>query len=325
MSSQATEGLTRYPAVKRPCQERSAHSTSIRPNWALRLQELEAFKKEHGHCDVPHNYVPNPPLANWVSYVRNRKRSGRIAAELASRLDGLGFTWMLRRRSAYRRDWDAMVVALTAFKNKHGHCRVPVQPATYQALGLWLTDVRRRKRRGLLERGRIQQLERLGVSWEPNRDKWEDRFAELVAYRAKYGDCKVPGNWPENRRLASWVIVQRQARRQKLLTQDRLERLDKIGFVWKAKADAWEAHYAALVKYKQVHGHCQVSTQSKDHASLGNWVRTMRGCRKRGKLSEERIRRLTELGFVWSVRQDATAVCREPLSGRLPDRQTVSA
>ena len=125
-----------------------------------------------------------------------------------------------------------MVAALEAFKKEHGHCCVPLQPAKYRALATWLINVRHRKRQGLLDRERIRQLDRLGVVWEPNHQKWEKMFADLVAYRDKHGDCNVPLRWSENPRLASWVQRQRTCRTLNTLAKDRIERLDKIGFVW---------------------------------------------------------------------------------------------
>ena len=103
------------PTVKPPDRGHPVSSIVLRPVWERRLKELEAFKREHGHCNVPSNYSPNMVLARWVSYIRHRKQSGHLVAPaLARRLDGLGFTWVLRRRKVYRRDWDAMVAALTA-------------------------------------------------------------------------------------------------------------------------------------------------------------------------------------------------------------------
>lgn len=134
MPSKQTRKPTRSSAVKRPGPANPATPTAISPVWERRLKELQAFKKKHGHCEVPHGYSPNPPLANWVARVRRLKQTGKIAPELARRLDELGFTWMLRRRAVFRHDWDAMVAALTAFKNQHGHCHVPWKPAKYRGL-----------------------------------------------------------------------------------------------------------------------------------------------------------------------------------------------
>jgi hypothetical protein len=137
--------------------------------------------------------------------------------------------------------------------------------------------------------------------WEPIQQQWEDRFADLMAYWAKYGDCNVPQRWPENPRLSAWVRYQRRARKQNILTEDHISRLDKIGFVWTMENAAWESKYAALMEYKKVHGHCRVPIQSREHRSLGTWGSRIRRYKRQGKLSEERIRRLDELGFLWEV------------------------
>ena len=199
-----------------------------------------------------------------------------------------------------------MVAALTEFKKRYGHCCVPYKGSEYRALSGWLVNIRRRKKRGLLDRRLIRQLDKLGVVWEPQNKNWEERFAALAAYRARYGDCNVPHGWSEDRRLASWVNTQRIARRTNSLAPERVERLDQIGFSWARQEDTWESNYAALAEYRRVHGHCRVSTLSEEHGSLGNWVRTMREYKKRGKLSEERIRRLTELDFVWDGALEAS-------------------
>ncbi|MGA2257417.1 MAG: helicase associated domain-containing protein, partial [Thermoguttaceae bacterium] len=52
-----------------------------KPTWHQRLEDLNRFKKEHGHYNVPYGYSPNKSLANWVSNVRSQKHSGKIASE----------------------------------------------------------------------------------------------------------------------------------------------------------------------------------------------------------------------------------------------------
>ena len=64
-----------------------------------------------------------------------------------------------------------------------------------------------------------------------------------------------------------------------------------------------------LLEFKRVHGHCKVSQYDKDHKQLGRWVSTQRsdlGSLLHSKKVTDDVRcqinRLTELGFVWSVR-----------------------
>ena len=69
----------------------------------------------------------------------------------------------------------------------------------------------------------------------------------------------------------------------------------------------WESMYAALVEYKRAYGHCRVPAVSKDMPDCTIGSTRCVDIRRQGKLSEDRIRRLTELGFVWDGRQDRRA------------------
>jgi len=50
------------------------------------------------------------------------------------------------------------------------------------------------------------------------------------------------------------------------LTPERVVMLEKIGFVWEARIDAWESHYQNLKRFKETHGHIyvQISTFNSD-------------------------------------------------------------
>lgn len=38
--------------------------------WAEKMSELRQFVLAHGHCRVPFNYKPNPPLSRWLRHQR---------------------------------------------------------------------------------------------------------------------------------------------------------------------------------------------------------------------------------------------------------------
>ena len=289
--------------------------------WKQRIKELKAFKKEYGHCNVPSIYPPNRPLGSWVDYARSRKKAGELSAERIRCLEELGFCWVLRKRSVYRLDWDVMLAALTAFKERHGHCNVSCNRPEERQLGQWLTDLRRRKRKGKVDQRQISQLNKLGIVWEPNRSSikpsWSEMYAALVEYKKVHGDCNVPFDWSETPRLGRWIRNQRDARTANRLKQGCVEQLDKLGFVWNLFEDQWESNYSALVDFQREYGHCRVSTLSKTHAALGNWVRTLRGKKRRGRLSADKILRLDALGFTWDMQMPSiTATVEVPLTQR---------
>jgi hypothetical protein len=62
----------------------------------------------------------------------------------------------------------------------------------------------------------------------------------------------------------------------------------------------WEEGFSYLKAYKEREGHCRVPQSQKEHGfRLGQWVSVQRA----DKPSEERQRRLEELGFVWDPRE----------------------
>ena len=76
--------------------------------------------------------------------------------------------------------------------------------------------------------------------------------------------------------------------------------------VWDVQQQRWEKYFAALKAYKGAYGDVDIKKDYVDPQgiALGNWVYNLRGYRASGLrlsyLTEERIRQLDELGFIWS-------------------------
>jgi superfamily II DNA or RNA helicase len=62
----------------------------------------------------------------------------------------------------------------------------------------------------------------------------------------------------------------------------------------------WDERYGQLLAYKEHFGNCDVP-QVGEHPALGQWCRSQRRTFTKGELSPERISRLDEIGFVWSI------------------------
>jgi hypothetical protein len=158
------------------------------------------------------------------------------------------------------------------------------------------------------ERG--QRLDKLGFVWDPHQARWEEGFLHLKAYKEREGDCLVPHAHKENGyRLGQWVGMQRTNQN---LSEERRQRLDKLGFVWDVRAAAWEEGLRHLKLYKERERHCRVPVSHEENGfPLGRWVFSQR--QSKDRLSAERRQRLDELEFVWRVRQagkKASAICR---------------
>jgi len=128
-------------------------------------------------------------------------------------------------------------------------CLVP-RLCEFAGLGDWVIDQRRQYKLmmqgkpSVLDPERQRKLEALGFVWVVrNRPEWNNRYSELLAYKEKHGDTKVPQHYKETPGLGKWVAKQREQFRLKsqgkhsFLTPDRLEKLNQAGFVWSVRKD----------------------------------------------------------------------------------------
>ena len=96
-----------------------------------------------------------------------------------------------------------------------------------------------------MTKDRIHALSALpGFVWNSHCAVWEGRLAELQEYRRTYGHCMVPTQNPENQKLATRVKCQRRqyklflSNQKSNMTIDRIERLNRLGFVWELRFHA---------------------------------------------------------------------------------------
>lgn len=195
-----------------------------------------------------------------------------------------------------------MFTALVAYKEAHGDCNVPRRWEGNPQLATWINTLRQQERSGTLGANRRDRLDEIGFVWNPLDAAWEEMFASLVAYKQKYGDCKVPTGWRENPDLGTWVSIQRNAHGRDMISDDRRKRLDEVGFCWDPHTAAWEEMFVALVAHKEKYGACEVAgwRESPELRRLGRWMSKQRTKMKKGMLAEERRRRLDEIGFDWN-------------------------
>ena len=140
--------------------------------------------------------------------------------------------------------WTVKYRALKRFHSEHGHCNVPRRVGENQELARWLEDEREQYRLYLrgeetnMTQEKIRKLEVLGVEWNILSAAWTQRYHELQEFRYSYGHTRVPRQWEENRQLGHWVTNQRvqyrrlREGRHSTLTEERISRLEGIGFVW---------------------------------------------------------------------------------------------
>jgi hypothetical protein len=259
---------------------------------------LEQFKEREGHCNVPNRHKEEGTnLGIWVTTQRQAKNAGKLDVTREQRLEKFGIVW-----DAHGDQWERMFALLEQFKDREGHCNVPVSHKEEGVnLGLWLSKQREAKKAGKLDVTRERRLEKFGIVWDALGDQWERMFGLLEQFKDREGHCNVQhSHKEEGENLGFWVLTQRQAKNAGKLDVTRERRLEKFGVVWDILDDQWERMFALLGQFKEREGHCNVQDNHKEEdTNLGRWVRSQRAAKKAGTLDVTRERHLERFGVVW--------------------------
>lgn len=161
--------------------------------------------------------------------------------------------------------WFNHFARLKAFKEETGHFHLPKR----DPLSQWARDQRTQKAKqdkgmsSTLTPERREALESIGFPWRLwTKKTWEERIAELEAFRQANGHCDVPIRRTEPQSMATWVDEQRKLWRLKhtmgkktALTDEREQQLTAMGFSWfRYGPSSWDDRIEDLRRYKEMHG-----------------------------------------------------------------------
>lgn len=169
---------------------------------------------------------------------------------------------------------------------------------------------------------KIRRLTEAGFDWNPQQKgnntsiDFNDYFNDLLAFKKKHGNCKVyKYRSEEYASLRNWCRALTHAKNEKPdieLSEEEVRRLNEIGFKTKRRF-TFDERFNDLLKFKKKYGNCRPKRSigyNDEFRSLSNWCADVRKSKRQMennqkvhvKLSEEMIRRLTDIGFEWCIR-----------------------
>lgn len=306
--------------------------------WRSNLESLRRYREDNGTANIPHS---GGSLGRWVHVQRleyNRWRraldsagvenyAGSMTFDRAAMLEEAGMEWDPRQKQ-----FDEMVDALRRFRDTTGHINVGARKGRLSA---WFYRQRRAyrdmlegKNSSAMTKERTAVLEELGfrpdmfsnrtkalsLAREQNQKKtpkikvsWDRSFEKLKRYQRNNGHCNVPqleGKLGRFVRHQRQLMMERQRHgAQTTLTDERIEKLESIGFIWDLNEFRWNEKLQQLRDYAEENGGTCNVPQS--YGELGDWCETQREqyvLKRNGKstfLTHEREKALTKLGFTW--------------------------
>ncbi|MCD7980829.1 MAG: Helicase associated domain protein [Clostridiales bacterium] len=276
--------------------------------WEQMYREACEYYLEHRNLDVPDKYVTEDGarLGAWIHRLRSARngtsRRGSLTEDRIRRLDDIGMVWTVRNETL----WDRYYAQAKQYYRLHGNLSVPKDfESDGLKLGGWIARQKAECRAGRVSGRRAEKLRAIGIG--PEADPWESRVRLAKRYMEEHHinyipqDTVVDGVW-----IGKWLAVQRKALEAGTLTPAQEKLLGEVPLRTKSEM-LWENAYELARDYYEEHGSLDVRRKyvCDNGYGLGNWVSYQRKLRREGHLSEEQIRRLDAIGFVWKTEKAA--------------------
>ncbi|MBD9190867.1 MAG: helicase [Catenibacterium mitsuokai] len=206
--------------------------------------------------------------------------------------------------------WDMYYASAKQYYKENGNLEVPARYITEEgyALGSWLNNqkaIRKGTIVGKLTENQIQKLDDIGMIWDSLDYFWEQNFKLAREYYLTYGNLDIPTNYKSTggKHLGNWILRQRQLYKSNSLTDEQIKKLDSLGMDWMDRVDRiWENGFIEAKNYSEEYGNLSVPKNYRSNTDfpLGIWIQRQRSLYKTNKISEDRIKRLTDIGMNWN-------------------------
>jgi hypothetical protein len=215
-----------------------------------------------------------------------------------------------RCTSLHDKRWDENFQCLVAYKKKYNSTTVPqAYKVNDLNLGIWVRRQRTNFRNDKLSVERTNRLKSIKFVWKITgyrigERSWDEYFQCLVAYKKEYNSTTVPKAYKVNDlNLGIWVNRHRTYFKNNELSEERINHLESIGFVWDNRDAQWMGMYKLLVAYKKQHKSTNVPHMYKTDPKFGPWVSTQKYAYIQGNLSEKRLTLLNAINFDCSAQR----------------------
>lgn len=207
--------------------------------------------------------------------------------------------------------WDMYYASAKQYYQENGNLEVPARYITEEgyALGSWLNNqkaIRKGTIVGKLTEDQIQKLDSIGMIWDSLDYFWEQNFKLAKEYYLTSGNLDIPTNYKstDGKHLGNWILRQRQLYKSNSLTDEQIKKLDSIGMDWMDRVDrVWENGFIEAKNYSEEYGNLSVPKNYRSNTDfpLGIWIQRQRSLYKNKKISDDRVKRLTDVGMNWNL------------------------
>lgn len=289
---------------------------TLSASWDVMFSYAEQYYFTNGNLEVPRRYKTDDgySLGNWIFTQRKvyaGESYGCLDEHRIKKLENIGMVWNSTRDLSWERNYNA---AQTYYES-NGNLYVPVDYVTDDGikLGVWLSNLRTYRKndnhKALLTPDRLKKLEAIGMIWDVPDYLWQQNYNALLDYYRSHGNIAVPKDYvtEDGIKLYLWLLNVKQAyrridRKGYRLADSQIQQLEELGIDWRTRSEiVFETGLSHAKDYFSENGNLDVPVSYKcpDGYKLGGWISDQKEKFAAGKLTQDIIEALEQVGMVW--------------------------
>lgn len=158
------------------CPHQCIEETELDKQWNVMFSRLYKVWLERGCTIVPKS---DKQLSSWCGHQRRHKREGTLRADRQDCLDAIAFDY-----DGQAGTWQKNYQLFKEYVGTNGHPHISQRSRYNKRLGLWVRGQRLNRKAGLLSKGKIAMLDKLGFVWDysehPHRYYPEEAITDII-------------------------------------------------------------------------------------------------------------------------------------------------
>ena len=309
-------------------------------NWDMMYELAKKYYEHYSDLKIPFSFKTingyesdenGYNLGFWISNQRVKYKKGTLSEDRIKQLEKIDMIFGIGKQDV----WNIMYDLAKKYYEHHGNLKISHSFKTINGyetdekgykLGFWISKQRVNYKNGTLSEDRIEKLEEIGMIFENvYKDTWNMMYKLAKKYYEHYDNLKIPKMFKtingyeideKGYNLGVWIATQKTNYNKSILSEDKIEKLEEIGMIFKKVNDnTWNMMYKLAKKYYEHYGDLKISRSfktingyeiDKNGYNLGFWISNQRVKYKNDTLSEDRIKQLEKIDMIFGIgKQDA--------------------
>lgn len=288
--------------------------------WTRMYDLAKEYYEKNGNLLIPHSYLVNfggetYKLGSWLHNQISFYKRGELSLDRILLLEDLGIKWSDVKRGVLDRKWLIMYKETLKYYNENGNLVIPndyivtINGIDY-LLKKWIINQKNYLNSGKLSEDKKELFIKL-INLSDITCVYDLKFMKYYTLCKEYyeenGDLHVPFNYEvivngEVIKLGLWINSQRMSYKGKRakLSDEKIKMLEQLGMIWEVSSireKEWIRKYELLKAYYDTNGDLFVPRNyTVEGTNLDSWLLHQKSLYRNGKLSNERISKLREIG-----------------------------